>query len=87
LRSFPRANSASTSYAYRALVDEVAERFQDEGALKSYLATIRRQEAREAVLEAALLCLRLLRGPRMRRSGVDGRGTGPRRGGARVEGC
>jgi hypothetical protein len=44
--------------AYRALVDEVNERFQDEDALKGYLATIRRQEAREviyaAVLEAAL---------------------------------
>lgn len=43
---------------YRALMDEADERFEDEAALKDFLTTITRQEARElvygTVLEAAL---------------------------------
>lgn len=44
--------------AYRALANEADERFPDEGALKSFLGGLQRQEARElvygTVLETAL---------------------------------
>ena len=44
---------------YRRAIDQVATRFSDEDALKKFLGTIKRQEARElifgAIFEAALI--------------------------------
>ena len=53
-----RIVSAVGDNAYAEAADDAAERFRDEGDLKAFLPTIRRQEARDliygAVLEAAL---------------------------------
>jgi hypothetical protein len=58
LATLGRVTAAFGDDAYRALATEADERFADEAALKSFLTTIDRQEAREliygTVLEAAL---------------------------------
>jgi len=49
-----RVAAAFGDEAYRALANEADERFVDEDALRSFLAGIRRQEARELIYGTAL---------------------------------